>query len=88
MKKDPADKLLRAVAEYIESIGGKAIVIGGIGIQQWPEDRAMTYRLTIKFTGKNLGPSPAPVAGRSRGCEALVYSVSPQALERTLHRAQ
>ena len=61
-KQDKAcDRLYKAVAAYIEAIGGKAVVIGGVEIQQWPEDRKMTFRLAVKITGRK------PVKPEERG---------------------
>jgi hypothetical protein len=44
--------LYDAVAKYIESRGGKCLVIGGVSAvtQQW--DRAHIFHLSIKITGK------------------------------------
>ena len=45
------DKLLHAVADYVASIGGKAIVVGGIQISHWPGEK-LNYRVSVKCTGK------------------------------------
>ncbi len=42
------DKFYKAVADYIEANGGKAIVVGGTTV----ETRADRYRLVVDFTGK------------------------------------
>ena len=44
--------LYDAVTEYIASRGGKAVVIGGVQVQEWPGDRAMSFTLGIKITGR------------------------------------
>ena len=46
-----SDRLLKAAVNYIEKNGGTAVVVGGIEIQKWPEDRDFNYRLAIKITG-------------------------------------
>ena len=46
------DVLYKAVQKYVENRGGKIMVIGGIEVQQWPEDSAMTFRVAIRCTGK------------------------------------
>ncbi len=45
------DKLLHAVADYVETIGGKAIVVGGIQVSHWPGEE-LNYRVSVKCTGK------------------------------------
>ena len=52
-KIDTTDALYRAVADYIESKGGTAIVIGGIQTIKWPTDAKYNYTLGIKITGKH-----------------------------------
>jgi hypothetical protein len=49
---DLHDKLYSAVQEYVEGHGGKLIVIGGVQIQEWPEDNPLCFRLAIKCTGR------------------------------------
>ena len=44
--------LLRAVRRYVEHHGGKILVIGGIEVQTWPEDRALNFRIGIRCTGR------------------------------------
>jgi|GEM_PF-4943018 len=46
------DHLFKAVQEYVTHNGGSVIVIGGIQIQEWPQDGAMTYHVAIKCTGR------------------------------------
>ena len=46
------DKLYKAVQKYIENRGGKAVVIGGTSIIQFPDDKSYIYRLAIKITGR------------------------------------
>lgn len=55
-KKDVTDKLYDAVVKYIESKGGRVIVIGGVEIQQFPEND-FNYKLAIRCTGKKPLPS-------------------------------
>jgi hypothetical protein len=51
-KKNATDRLYDAVIAYVEEKGGKILVIGGIEIQQFPEDLRNNYRIAIRFTGK------------------------------------
>lgn len=46
------DRLYRAVANYVTVKGGKLVVIGGIAIQEWPEDRPMIFHVAIKCMGR------------------------------------
>lgn len=50
--RDPGSQLLKTATRYIESNGGKVIVIGGIQLQHWPEDQNDVYYLAVKFTGR------------------------------------
>ncbi len=45
-------RLYAAVADYVKERGGSVIAIGGIELQQWPEDNEFVYRMGIKFIGK------------------------------------
>ena len=51
---DPYDNLLHAVADYVESIGGKAVVVGGVQITHWGDlpGEKLNYRVSVKCTGK------------------------------------
>lgn len=51
-KKDATDKLYKAVIEFIESKGGKVLIIGGVETQHFPEDNKFNFRLAIRFTGR------------------------------------
>ena len=51
-KQTDYDKLYKAVQQYVENHGGKIVVIGGIEIQQWPEDSKMTFRVAVRCSGK------------------------------------
>jgi hypothetical protein len=48
----PEMQLLRGVRRYVESLGGKILVIGGIEIQEWPSDNIGCFRLAVKWTGR------------------------------------
>jgi hypothetical protein len=50
--RDPTSQLYRAVIRYVESLGGSALVIGGVEIQSWPMEFDRTYRVAIRCTGK------------------------------------
>ena len=61
--RDLADGLLDLAAKYIESKGGKAVVIGGIQVQRWPGERDGIYYLAIRFLGRP--PVKGPPGGGS-----------------------
>lgn len=48
----PTAKLLEAAGDYVNSIGGFAIVAGGIGIMRG--DNKNKFSLVIEITGKEL----------------------------------
>lgn len=50
--KDATDTLYDAVINYIQSKGGKVLVIGGVEVQQFPEDNKNNFRLAVRFMGK------------------------------------
>ena len=56
MKQKKSDKvynnMAKAVAEYIMSMGGSAIVIGGVAIGKDPSSLKYNYFIQIKITGK------------------------------------
>lgn len=45
------DRLYKAVAHYVEKVGGKLVVIGGIQVQQWPNDGEYRFTIGIRCTG-------------------------------------
>lgn len=45
-------ELYRAVRRYVESLEGSIVVIGGIEIQEWPDDANLTYRVAVRCTGR------------------------------------
>lgn len=50
--RDPTTQLYRAVKRYVESKGGSIVVIGGVSLQQWPEDNTGVFHLAVKFMGR------------------------------------
>lgn len=46
------DRLYKAVQNYIESGGGKLVVVGGIGIQEWPGEGTYSFRVAIRCSGR------------------------------------
>lgn len=61
------DRLYKAVQNYIEKKGGKLAVIGGVSIQEWPDDRAMIFHVAIKCMGRKPEfAKTTPAAGASR----------------------
>lgn len=57
-KLDATDKLYCTAANYVESIGGKAVVIGGTQIIHWPTDASSHFTLGIRITG--IRPTKEP----------------------------
>ena len=52
MKPSSEDKLYKEIRRYIESRGGKVLVIGGIEIQEWPTDSPLSkFTVGIHITG-------------------------------------
>lgn len=45
------DRLYSAVQDYIEKNGGCLSVIGGVEIQDWPQDSKGSFRLAIRCCG-------------------------------------
>jgi hypothetical protein len=41
-----------SVQQYIESCGGKVVVIGGVEIQEWIKDSKYVFRVAVKCLGK------------------------------------
>ena len=58
MKKDELDILNKAVESYVNKRGGKIIVIGGIEIQQWPDESQFNFRIAIRCAGEKTKPEP------------------------------
>ena len=46
------DALYTAVRNYVEESGGNILVLGGIEVQVWPEDRRGQFRVAVKCLGK------------------------------------
>lgn len=56
---DSADlELYRAIRRYVEGLGGSIVVIGGIEIQKWPDERDMAYRVAVRCIGRAPEPQP------------------------------
>jgi hypothetical protein len=51
-RRKPMPALYREAAKYIERLGGKAIVVGGIQIIEWPADRPGNFTLGIRVMGR------------------------------------
>lgn len=45
------DALYEAVQQYVEARGGKLIVIGGVQVQEWPQDNAGVFYVAVKCLG-------------------------------------
>ncbi len=50
--RDPETQLYRAVRRYVESRGGKLIVIGGVRIIRLSGDPKLCFHLSVKCTGQ------------------------------------
>jgi hypothetical protein len=46
------DALYTAVQRYVENRSGKIVVIGGIEIQEWPDDPKCSFRVAVRCMGK------------------------------------
>ena len=55
MKKQP--DFLKQVADYIEKMGGRAVVVGGIRVRERPPLK-YNFTLEIDFTGKPPAKNP------------------------------
>jgi len=57
---DPVSQLYRAVIRYVESRGGNVLVIGGVQVQEWPEESAYSFRIAVRCTGGKPTFAPLP----------------------------
>lgn len=64
--RDPVSQLYRAIIRYVESKGGKIIVIGGIEIQEWPLDPKLNFRVGVRCLGRKPVIEPKEVTDRGR----------------------
>jgi hypothetical protein len=48
-------QLYRAVRRYIRERGGEIVVIGGIEIQEWPNDPKGQFRVAVRVGGRKSG---------------------------------
>lgn len=52
-KRDPVSQLYRAIRRYVEHHDGNIIVVGGIQVQEWPEDSFKgKYTIAVQCLGK------------------------------------
>lgn len=56
--RDPTSQLYRAVIRYVESKGGRAVVIGGVQVQQWSGDRGLNFVLGVRCMGTKPKATP------------------------------
>ena len=49
---DDTDRLYFALQEYVKNRGGNLVVVGGIEVQEWPNDPKLCFRIAIRCTGK------------------------------------
>jgi hypothetical protein len=60
--------LYDAVRQYVEALGGKLIVIGGVEVQEWPNDGEFRFRLAVRCTGrKPTMKEPPQSSERAKG---------------------
>lgn len=59
-KPDPLDTLHVAIAKYLESVGWKPVVVGGIKIQQEVFGAKYNYEFVVRLTA--VPPIPTPGA--------------------------
>lgn len=45
-------QLYRAIQNYVEVHGGKLIVVGGIQVQEWPNDGMGKFEIAVKCLGR------------------------------------
>ena len=64
--RDPVSQLYRAVIRYVESQGGKLFVIGGVQVQEWPEDFAYNFRIAVRCTGRKPTFEPLPEGRKAK----------------------
>lgn len=51
-KKVASDRLIRAVAKWVDANNGRALVAGGISIETWPGDHQFNFYVRVKVTGR------------------------------------
>ncbi len=56
MRMDTEDKMLKAVAAYLKTVGWEPIVIGGVRIEKPIDSSAYHYEFVLKFTGGQIKP--------------------------------
>lgn len=56
--RDPTSQLYRAVIRYVESHGGKLLVIGGVQIEQWPGEGEFKFVLGVRCMGRRPTKEP------------------------------
>ena len=50
------ERLCAAVAAWVKALGGRAVVVGGISVQQWPDEPTLNFTVAVKVTGKKPEP--------------------------------
>jgi hypothetical protein len=48
---DPGERLIRATADWLKSVGWVAVLAGPIRVQSYPGDRKGKYEVVIAFLG-------------------------------------
>jgi hypothetical protein len=51
LRRDPFGRLSVALADYLESVGWSAVVVGEPRVQQQPGERAFNFEFVVRFTG-------------------------------------
>jgi hypothetical protein len=59
-------RLQNEIARWVETFGGKALVIGGVQIMRFPDDLKFNYTIAIRCTGRVPVASPAQNSGDAK----------------------
>lgn len=54
------ERLVKAVAHYVEVHGGSVAVAGEVGVIHWPGDSDFNWHLAVKCTGRKPNKREAP----------------------------
>jgi hypothetical protein len=46
------ESLYKGVDDYVKSLGGNVIVIGGIEVQEWPVESQFEFKIAVRCIGK------------------------------------
>lgn len=60
------EALYKAVEAYVVAKGGELVVIGGIEIQEWPEDPKFKFRVAVRCLGRKPAFAESPTGGGTK----------------------